>query len=102
MRCGVHAEVQVTHKHHVIFIYTEAQDERVSESLSLSVQQRECLHNDRTMEHSSNTKIIWTKSSWLTELSYDFIKSILFTYKELLRKISYLTLTCSSERCELV
>ena len=48
MRCGVHAEVQeigwVTHKHHVIFIYTEAQDEHVSESLSLRVQQQECLH----------------------------------------------------------
>ena len=46
MCCGVHAEVQeigwVTHKHHVI--YTQAQDERVSESLSLRVQQRECLH----------------------------------------------------------
>ena len=36
--------------------------------------------NGLTMERSSSTKIIWTKSSWLIELSYDFKKSILFTY----------------------
>ena len=41
------------------------------------------------MEHSSSTEVIWIKSSWLIELSCALEKWIFFTYKELLRKISY-------------